>query len=359
MFTTRRFWLSYAEVFCMLLVVIGLLQSVESLSRWQFEVVNDWSKSLPLLAGMLVVSGVVAFGWQRSGKGEALHRILQVIIAFYVAYSITGYGAAKVLKTQFQPPNYVLETPIKELSGFWLTWTYYGYSQTMAYILGWTQILGCVLLLFRLTRLLGVFVLLPVMVNIDLIDHFYEISPLAYYNALHYTFLLFFLLLLEYDKLKALFLAYWEPLRLNGRLVVLNGVRVLVIGLAFWRIAALRESFQAKTNLNGVWQVDTLHRNNQLVSAATPADSAWSKLYFEWRYGCLFKYNPDRFQPQDLKGMYKIDEKAQTVTVGFTNEAGEPADSLWGHYQLQNDSTATLKARFRKDSLVLKLHKLI
>jgi hypothetical protein len=60
----------------------------------------------------------------------------------------------------------VLETPIGDLSGFWLTWTYYGFSSTMALILGWTQVAGCVLILFRATRLVGVFILLPVMVNI-------------------------------------------------------------------------------------------------------------------------------------------------------------------------------------------------
>ena len=359
MLTTRSFWLKFFEILCLIVVIIGLMQISEPLSRWQFEVVNDWSKSLPMLAGMLVVSFGIAYGWQRSGKGENLHVWFQMIIAFYVAYSITGYGAAKVLKTQFQPPNYVLETPIKDLSGFWLTWTYYGYSQTMAYILGWTQIIGCILLLFRRTRLIGVFVLLPVMVNIDLIDHFYEISPLAYYNALHYTFLLFFLLALEYDNLKVAFLSYQEKIQLNGKGILLNIARILVIGLSFWRINSLRESFEPKTKLNGVWQVETMSRNNKPVSIAAPQDSAWSKIYFEWRYGCLFKYNPDKFQKQDLHGMYKLNEVAKTVSVDFPKENGEPGDSLRVNYKWLNDSTITMQGRYKQDSLTLKLRKLI
>ena len=359
MLTTRSFWLKFFEVLCLIVVLIGLTQSVEALSRWQFEVVNDWSKSLPMLAGMLVISFIVAYGWQPSGKGEQLHIPIQTIIAFYTAYSIMGYGAAKILKTQFQPPNYVLETPIKDLSGFWLTWTYYGYSQTMAYILGWTQIIGCILLLFRRTRLIGIFVLLPVMINIDLIDHFYEISPLAYYNALHYTFLLFFLLSLDYDKLKIAFLSYQEKIALNGRTILLNVARFLMIGLAFWRINALRESIQPKTKLNGVWTVETMTRNNKIVSLAATSDSAWSKIYFEWRYGCLFKYNPDKFQKQDLHGTYKIDETAKSVKVNFPKENGSPGDSLQANYHLLNDSTLTMQGRYKQDSLTMKLRKLI
>ncbi|MFD2933008.1 hypothetical protein [Spirosoma flavum] len=359
MFTTRSFWLKFFEVLCLIVVIFGLTQSLEDVSMWQFKVVNDWAKSLPLLAAMLVVSFLLAYGWQRSGKGDQLHKPLQIIVAFYVAYSITGYGAAKILKTQFQPPNYVLETPIKDLSGFWLTWTYYGYSQTMAYILGWTQIVGCILLLFRYTRLIGVFVLLPVMVNIDLIDHFYEISPLAYYNALQYTFLLFFLLALDYDKLKAVFLSYQEKISFNRKSILLNILRVLVIGVAFWRISSLKESFQPKTKINGVWQVEAMTRNDKLVSPIASQDSAWSKIYFEWRYGCLFKYNPDKFQKQDLHGTYKIDETAKIVSVGFPKENGAPSDSLRLNYQLLNDSTLTMQGNYKQTALTLKLKKLI
>jgi hypothetical protein len=359
MLAFRSFCLKFSETLCLLLVLIGITQASEVTSRWQFEVTSDWTKLWPALAGLLLLSFLIAYSWQRIGKGERLHGLFQTIIAFYVAYAITGYGAAKILKTQFQPPNYILETPIGDLNGFWLTWTYYGYSQTMAYILGWTQIIGCILLLFRQTRLIGVFVLLPVMVNIDLIDHFYEISPLAYYNALHYTFLLFFLLFLDYDKLRLAFLSYQEKVSLNGRAVLLNVIRVLVIGLAFWRIGALRDGFQPKTKLNGVWKIESIARNDKVVLPSAYQDSVWSKVYFEWRYGCLFKYNPDKFQKRDLRGNYKIDETAKIIRIGFPNEKGDSADSMRVNYTFLNDSTLTMQGRYKADSLALKLRKLI
>ena len=55
------------------------------------------------------------------------------IIIFYVAYSISTYGFAKLMRTQFQPPQYILDTPAGELSGFWLTWVYYGHSQSAGF----------------------------------------------------------------------------------------------------------------------------------------------------------------------------------------------------------------------------------
>lgn len=359
MSTARPFLLKFAETVCLFLVVIGLTQLSEATSRWQFGLVSDWTNWVPALTGLLAVSALIAYVWQRSGKGDRLHPIFQTIIAFYVANSIAGYGAAKILKTQFQPPRYIMETPIGDLSGFWLTWTYYGYSQTMAYILGWTQVIGCVLLLFRRTRLIGVFVLLPVMVNIDLIDHFYEISPLAYYNALHYTGLLVFLLLLDFDKLKVAFLSYQETISLNYKTVLINALRILVIGGAFWKIAELRNSFEPKSKLNGVWKVESISRNRQTIVPTAYQDSVWSKVYFEWRYGCLFKYHPDKFQTKDLHGQYEIDEKAKTMRINFPTEKGDPGDSARVHYQFINDTTLTMQGRYQNDSLVLKLRKLL
>lgn len=358
MFFSRTFLLKFAETGCLLLVAIGLTQLSEVTSSWQFEVVSDGAKWVSALGILVAVSAVIAYGWHRSGKGEGLHPLFQTIIAFYLAHSITTYGAAKILKTQFQPPRYILETPIGDLNGFWLTWTYYGFSQTMAYILGWTQIVGCVLLLFRKTRLIGVFVLLPVMVNIDLIDHFYEISPLAYFNALHYTALLIFLMLLDVEKLTVAFLSYSEKINLNSKTLLLNALRILVIGGAFWKIALLRDGFEPKSKLNGVWKVERISRNEQMVVPTAYQDSVWSKLYFEWRYGCLFKYHPDKFQKKDLHGQYAIDEKTRTVRFNFPNEKGEPGDSARVQYQFLNDSTVTMHGRYQGDSLVLKLRKL-
>jgi hypothetical protein len=62
--------------------------------------------------------------------------------------------------------------PVASLTGYELTWFYYGYSRTYACILGLTQVIGAILLLFRKTAVLGAVAMLPVIVNILLIDIF-------------------------------------------------------------------------------------------------------------------------------------------------------------------------------------------
>jgi hypothetical protein len=358
----------FGEIAMLCFIPIGLLQFVESVVQWEYRLSGKPLAVLLTLAAILLLSAGLAWFWQtrRRGNrresgdglkgGERLHGIFQNLSVLYLALSIATYGAAKILGTQFQPPYYILDTPIGELDGFWLTWTYYGYSHAMALILGWTQIIGCVLILFRASRLIGVFILLPVMVNIDLVDNFYHISPLANFNALHYTFFLVVLLLIDLPILKAVFLAYRERAGVRFPRLLLNAAKLLVIALGFIQVVQLKNSVAKRTRLNGVWRVDSLVQNRQMVIPADHRGTVWSKLYIEWRYGCLFKYDPDRNQDKDLGGEYTLDEKAAVIKMKFYSE--DKGDSLQAHYNFVTDSTVVMRGKYKKDSVLLYLRKL-
>jgi hypothetical protein len=353
------FLLKFGEILMLCFIPIGMLQVLRSKDQWELQMVIRTPILLSVLGGMLFLSAVIAYLWGKKGGGRKLHGIFQTLVVLYLAFWISTYGAAKILGTQFQPPHFILETPIGDLNGFWLTWTYYGFSHTMALILGWTQVIGCTLILFRATRLLGAFILLPVMLNIDLIDHFFKISPLAYYNALQYTFLLFVLLLIDFPVLKGIFLAYRNKARVHSRWVLLNVLRVGVVALAFVNISMLRDSFTARSRLNGVWKVDSLVQHRRVIIPSSSGGMAWSKLYFEWRYGCIFKYDPLVFQPKDMQGQYSIDEKAGTLGIGFPKGEGkEGVDSMKMHYLFVTDSLAQMQGTYKDDSLLMYVRKL-
>jgi hypothetical protein len=119
---------------------------------------------------IIVIAVAYATWWHiREKKGTVnsvkMHDCLQTALCFYLAYEISVYGFAKILRTQFMPMYSRNDIPVGNLSGFDLTWNYFSHSYTFACILGAIQIGGSILLLFKRTRLLGVFVLLPVMVN--------------------------------------------------------------------------------------------------------------------------------------------------------------------------------------------------
>lgn len=96
--------------------------------------------------------------------------IVYLATRYYAAFVLLFYGFAKLMGAQFTILDSQLATPMGEVSGFWLTWYYFGYSATYSNIVAITQIIGAVLLCFRRTTLIGALVVLPLMVNIVSID---------------------------------------------------------------------------------------------------------------------------------------------------------------------------------------------
>ena len=97
-------------------------------------------------------------------------------LRYLSAWLLFTYGLSKLSGTQFTLPPDIARRPIGSLSGFQLTWYYFGYSHVYARILGLTQLAGGTLLLFRKTALLGAAVMTPVMANILMINMFYFIA---------------------------------------------------------------------------------------------------------------------------------------------------------------------------------------
>lgn len=95
---------------------------------------------------------------------------LYLALRYYVAFTLLTYGFAKVMGAQFTVLDSQLAKPMGEVSGFWLTWYYFGYSTVYSNIIAFTQIGGALLLCFRRTAALGALILLPVMVNIACVD---------------------------------------------------------------------------------------------------------------------------------------------------------------------------------------------
>lgn len=86
------------------------------------------------------------------------------------------YGFAKLNGSQFAVLDSELAGPLREVSGYWLTWYYFSYSPTYGTLIALIQIAGGILLTFRRTALLAALTLIPVFVNILLIDIFFRIA---------------------------------------------------------------------------------------------------------------------------------------------------------------------------------------
>ncbi len=94
-----------------------------------------------------------------------------------------------------------LDKPMGQVSGFWLTWYYFGYSKIYGNLIALAQVLGGVMLMFRRTALIGSCLLLPVVTNIVLVDIFYGVDLGALLVALFIELLLLIILSMHRHEL--------------------------------------------------------------------------------------------------------------------------------------------------------------
>jgi hypothetical protein len=256
---------------------------------------------------------------RRHTRAGELHAWTQGILRYWLAFVISLYGFGKILRTQFAPLFSRDDTPVGHLSGFQLTWNYFGHSYTFAVIIGLLQIGGCTLLLFRRTTLLGAVVLLPVMVNIVLIDFFFKIPAGAFLNAIIFTLALSFLLYLHRRELIALFLqktSTLPPVRLGWFKYPL---RLMAVGGSFCFLYPLVLKLD-HSPLEGKWNVDTLVRNRDTVKgdAWLTNSGDWRSVYMEERGKLVLCPNPYVYEEaRSLSGAYKYDTVSQRLQLIF------------------------------------------
>ncbi len=132
-------------------------------------------------------------------KGKAV----EIAARWYVFFFLNVYGLGKIVGGQFyhpgRMPEEVAATTLGEAEAFDLAWTFMGYSFAYILFIGLAEVAGAWLLLWERTKLLGVAVLLPIMVNILVFDVVFLDKYGALASATIYTLLLFVVLFLNRD----------------------------------------------------------------------------------------------------------------------------------------------------------------
>ena len=127
------------------------------------------------------------------------HKVTELAARWYVFVFLNVYGLGKIAGGQFyrrgRLPEEVAKTLLGEANAFDLAWTFMGYSFAYILFIGLAEVVGAWLLLWERTKLLGVAILLPVMVNIVVFDIIFLDTHGATASATIYTLLLFVILL--------------------------------------------------------------------------------------------------------------------------------------------------------------------
>ena len=166
---------------------------------------------------------------------------IELVLRQCVFIILSIYAISKLLGGQFymngKLPAEIANTTLGEASGFSLAWTFMGHSYIYILFIGISQLLGAWFLLWNKTKLIGVLLLLPIMINIIIVDLiFLDVYP-ALANALIILLMLFSILFLNKERIIEAIqrLTSFETktkITIKKRLLIF-GITILVIVLIF------------------------------------------------------------------------------------------------------------------------------
>mgnify|MGYP006892764468 FL=1 len=274
-------------------------------------------------------------------KGSNTHNrrtvftVIYLAMRYYAAYMLLSYGFAKVMGAQFTVLDSQLAKPMGEVSGFWLTWYYFGYSPLYSAVIAGAQIVGACLLCFRRTALLGVLLLLPVIVNIVGIDLWVIRFP-AGSGALRNAFLvlgaLLIVLAFHAADLYRFFMRKRDDLALLARLRpwILGFQIIIVAGMlgytaheAYWEANV---NNRAPSPIDGAWR---------LVKAQPESAKLPSWIYFEYNRAHMVVF---RF-PNGKSEMHDFRADPRTKTLNISREWLSPGSDVFeGSWERDGDT---------------------
>ena len=287
---------------------------------------------------------------ERLITGEPAYRVLRFVVSFFIIL----YGFAKLNGSQFTILTSELDKPMGQVSGFWLTWYYFGYSPIYGNFIGLVQILGGVLLMFRKTTLLGSCLLLPVISNIILIDIFYRIDIGALLVALIMEFALIVILTFHKQELLEVFWTKQNTVfpgqsSTKSRVFGKYAIRALMIATpAVFTYWVANHNNRLPTQIDGAWNVVSVSPQNAATSDAAV------DIFFERNRAslCVFKRKDGSYEWHH----FEVDEPKRTITI-WEQWLSKGNKIFEGTYELSGDElrlSGTLVKSTEKTTLVLR-----
>ena len=275
-------------------VIAGLVIGAFTL-RQGFTWFREWVpvrviSMIPFLSLMAAV--IYAFIWQaRKTNRPATLAFWQGLIRYGVAFDLASFGWEKICHLQLVMPQSKLDLPYRSFTPSDLFWHFFSHSYVFSCIIAGLQITGAMLLLFRRTRLVGVFVLLPILANILLMDIFYQIGDSVVVHASIMMLGALYFLFIEFNRLKEFFFAAKDQLpvvNLSKYFKMAIRLSIIYIPLLF---IAMHGKPDKHPELTGKYEVKQLKMNQQVLYRASCADSILTVVYFDIRNICVFEFN--------------------------------------------------------------------
>ncbi len=133
---------------------------------------------------------------------------LELALRIYLFLTMSIYGWGKLAGDQFfirgnVPPEIASKT-LAEATAHDIAWVFFGYSAAYLWFIGISQGLTAIMLLLEKTKILGIAAMIPIMLNVIVVDICYGVSPGPLMSAILYFVWTGILIYLNRERIGAL-----------------------------------------------------------------------------------------------------------------------------------------------------------
>jgi hypothetical protein len=233
------------------------------------------------------------------------------------------YAITKILRTQFVVlPFAIWQRPLESLSGKNIAWAFLGYSPWFQILLGFLEFIPSLLLLFRRTTLLGAILLLPMTLNVFLINHALDLWDATKQISL-ILLVLNFLVLAFYWKTIRLIFSKVLQLSISFKKVWVEAIlNLMIISFVVYPIVTDLLDYKSQKNfLTGDWLNG--HPNEWILQSEKVNDSILQPRILKCYFGSYGEYSEINDTGFVKRGgiKYSLDEKSHSISFTKSNSS--------------------------------------
>lgn len=240
----------------------------------EYEVPHDNVQGLIVIAsGALVglIAGVLIAS--RPSLRDRATGLAWDAVRLVLGYEMIRYGIPKLIGMQFYPLYWRLDQRSVDMTPSALAWAFLGRSYWYQAFGGVIEVASGVLVCFRRTTLLGACLMATALLNVVLINYFYDV-PVKLFASVYFLFDVA-LIARDWRRLRGFFLAPVERLQRAAWSRWLQGLAV-TLAIVVPSVRMLREGAEHRVfehePLEGAWSIE---------ERTGAADASWERMYFE------------------------------------------------------------------------------
>lgn len=320
----------------------------------------DYLCALTVLIFSVLIASIAFLFARVRNAALSLLTAMMIYARFYLAIYLMIYGIAKLYSGgQFGELGfYRLDAVFGDMSPMGLLWSFMAYSKPYTVFIGIAEMSAGILLLFRGTSLIGAILGFGVMLNVFLLNMFYDVPVKLF--SFHLTLVAFALGFQNFRQI-VIFLSggrpealkfYAVPItdRMTNRAIFFSKLGLVVLGVAaLFVFDPAAESGDTFDTLNGVYVFEE-------TGEETPFPKEWKRMAWESLYVSFTTDSGHRIQASAT-----VDTLAQTMKIQTYADSMEfnIRYVVLGHDKFRfdavqsDDATSVVAKRRRKEDFLL------